>query len=147
VLADLVVFGKYVYKYKEHEFLLYIASGRDGSSSYPQITNQYILTKEGRAADELIVAASKHGQELHNEVWVFDGGYWQKSGELWQSVQHSKWEDVILEEGMKKAIIDDVENFFGSRDTYAKLKVPWKRGIIYYGPPGNGMSNLSAHVY
>ncbi|KAF2814767.1 P-loop containing nucleoside triphosphate hydrolase protein [Mytilinidion resinicola] len=138
VLADFVLFGKYVYKYNGHEFLLYVANGRDGSSAYPQITNNYILTKEERPADELIIAATKYGQELHNEVWVFDGGYWQKSGELWQSVQHSKWEDVILEEGMKKAIIDDVENFFDSRETYKRLKVPWKRGIIYYGPPGNG---------
>lgn len=31
-----------------------------------------------------------------------------------------------------------VENFFDGRDTYENLKVPWKRGIIYYGPPGNG---------
>lgn len=39
---------------------------------------------------------------------------------------------------MKDAIIGDVNTFFDSRDTYEKLKVPWKRGIIYYGPPGNG---------
>lgn len=39
---------------------------------------------------------------------------------------------------MKNAIRNDVENFYDSRDTYEKLKVPWKRGIIYYGPPGNG---------
>jgi DNA replication protein DnaC len=39
---------------------------------------------------------------------------------------------------MKKAIIDDHQSFFDSRDTYARLKVPWKRGLIYHGPPGNG---------
>ncbi|KAF7845796.1 hypothetical protein BT93_L0630 [Corymbia citriodora subsp. variegata] len=39
---------------------------------------------------------------------------------------------------MKKALIKDVDNFFDGRETYARLKVPWKRGAIYYGPPGNG---------
>ena len=34
---------------------------------------------------------------------------------------------------MKNAIRNDVENFYDSRATYEKLKVPWKRGIIYYG--------------
>ena len=83
--------------------------------------------------------ASRWSIELHNEVWVFDGGYWQKSAELWQSVQQSEWKDVILDEDMKQSIIEDADNFFNSRDTYMNLKVPWKRGIIYYGPPG--MSN------
>ncbi|KAJ2971269.1 hypothetical protein NUW58_g9464 [Xylaria curta] len=50
----------------------------------------------------------------------------------------ASWDNVILDDGMKKAIIDDHVSFFDSRDTYARLKVPWKRGIIYYGPPGNG---------
>ncbi|RTE69722.1 hypothetical protein BHE90_015894 [Fusarium euwallaceae] len=29
-------------------------------------------------------------------------------------------------------------NSFESRQTYARLGVPWKRGIIYHGPPGDG---------
>jgi hypothetical protein len=131
-------FGKFLYKWKDHEFLLYIANGRDGAGSYPDITVHYILTAETEKAEQLVKEASIWGSELHNEVWVFDGGWWQKSSELWRSVERSHWSDVILEEGMKKAIIDDVENFFDNRETYEKLRVPWKRGIIYYGPPGNG---------
>lgn len=137
-MIERVMFGKYLYKWKDQEFILYIANGRDGVSSYPEITNHYILTRETHKLDELIKEATIWGVELHNEVWVFDQGWWQKSRELYNSVQKSRWEDVILEEGMKKQIIDDVENFFDGRETYQNLKVPWKRGIIYYGPPGNG---------
>ncbi|KAF2110367.1 P-loop containing nucleoside triphosphate hydrolase protein [Lophiotrema nucula] len=137
-LVERVIFGKFLYKWKDQEFILYIADGRDGGGAYPDISVHYILTRESKKVDELITVATKWGVELHNEVWVFDQGFWQKSAELWQSVQKSVWEDVILEEDMKKAIINDVENFFDSQDTYGKLKVPWKRGIIYYGPPGNG---------
>lgn len=136
--AEQVVFGKYLYNWKDQELIVYIASGRDGQSSYPEITNQYILTRDTHKVDELIKEATLWGQELQNEVWVFDQGYWQKSHELWRSVQKSHWEDVILEEGMKKQIISDVENFFDGQKTYQDLKVPWKRGVIYYGPPGNG---------
>ncbi|KAF2704902.1 P-loop containing nucleoside triphosphate hydrolase protein, partial [Pleomassaria siparia CBS 279.74] len=139
VMVENVAFGKFAYKWNDQEFILYIANGRDGSASYPDVTNHYILTKNAHKIDELIRDATTWGVELHNEIWVFDGGYWQKSRELWESVQKSKWEHVILDEGMKKAIIADVENFYDGQETYARLKVPWKRGIIYYGPPGNGI--------
>lgn len=138
VFAEHVIFGKYLYTWKDQELIIYVASGRDGTMNYPDVNNQYILTRDTHKVDELIKEATLWGQELQNEVWVFDGGYWQKSRELWESVQKSRWEDVILEESMKKQIIGDVENFFDSQETYKNLKVPWKRGVIYYGPPGNG---------
>ncbi|KAH7402880.1 ATP-dependent Zn protease [Pyrenochaeta sp. MPI-SDFR-AT-0127] len=137
-LIEQVLFGKYLYKWKDQEAIVYIADGRDGMSSWPIVTNHYILTNAPHKVDELIKDATTWGVELHNEVWVFDGGYWQKSAQLFDSVKDSSWDDVILDEGMKKSLIADVENFFDGQDTYQKLKVPWKRGIIYYGPPGNG---------
>ncbi|CRK44937.1 hypothetical protein BN1723_016420, partial [Verticillium longisporum] len=76
--------------------------------------------------------------EVRNEILVYDGGWWQRSAELWDSVQSAKWENVILDESMKEALINDHLSFFNSHDTYEKLHVPWKRGIIYHGPPGNG---------
>jgi transitional endoplasmic reticulum ATPase len=138
VMTERVMFGKYMYKWKDQEFIMYVAEGRDGVASYPVPTNHYILSNAEHKVDELIKAATKWGTELHNEVWVFDSGYWQKSAELYNSVQKSTWESVILDGDMKKALVSDVENFFDSQKTYKDLKVPWKRGVIYYGPPGNG---------
>tara|TARA_R110002003_G_scaffold242_5_gene17266 strand:- start:3803 stop:5437 length:1635 start_codon:yes stop_codon:yes gene_type:complete len=136
--AEMVVFGKFMYKWQDHEAILYVADGRDGMEPYPAIRNQYILTTNEHKLDELLKQCGIWGQQLHNEVWVFDQGYWQKSAELYNSVQKASWEDVILDEDMKKTLISDVENFFDGRKTYEDLKVPWKRGVIYYGPPGNG---------
>lgn len=77
-------------------------------------------------------------QELHNEVLVFDNGYWQKNSELYENVQKSNWEDVILDQTRKDNIIQDVMGFFDAEKRYAEFGVPWKRGVIFYGPPGNG---------
>jgi transitional endoplasmic reticulum ATPase len=133
-----VMFGKFLYKWKDSEAIMYVADGRDGSMSYPSVRNHYILTPNEHKVDELIKLAAIWGAQLHNEVWVFDGGYWQKSAELYNSVQKAEWSNVILDEDMKKALIADVTNFFDGQQTYSDLKVPWKRGVIYYGPPGNG---------
>jgi hypothetical protein len=137
-LAEMIVFGKFLYRWRSHEFVVYLVDGRDGSSGYPQVVNFYVLSTEKAHADALVAAAGRWSNELHGEVWVFDGGMWQKSGELYRSVQKSSWGNVIMDEEMKRTIIDDHLSFFGSRDTYTRLKVPWKRGVIYHGPPGNG---------
>lgn len=137
-LAEVVHFGKFLYDWRGKEYVLYVVDGRDGMDAYPQVVNQYLLSSSVQAADRLLLEAGRWNQSLHDEVLVFDMGQWQKSHELWESVQHSEWENVILDEDMKRALVRDAEGFFNGRETYTKLKVPWKRGVIYYGPPGNG---------
>ncbi|KAL6803842.1 P-loop containing nucleoside triphosphate hydrolase protein [Trichoderma sp. SZMC 28012] len=138
VIAKDVLFEKYLFQWKDKDFIVYLVSGRDGSGAYPTLTNFFVLSTREELAEQLILAAGRWTSELHEEIWVFDGGYWSKSAELYQSAMKSSWENVILDEDMKKALIEDHMSFFRSRATYARLKVPWKRGIIYYGPPGNG---------
>ncbi|KAF2235288.1 P-loop containing nucleoside triphosphate hydrolase protein [Viridothelium virens] len=135
-LVDVVRFEKYLYEFRGQEHIVYVATGQEDGLIL--MVWHGILSATPMAADELVTAASRWGVELHQQIWVFDQGWWQKSGELWQSVQKAEWEDVILDEGKKKAIIGDVDKFFDSRGTYERLKVPWKRGVIFHGPPGNG---------
>jgi hypothetical protein len=130
-------FAKYLYKWGAEEFIIYFVEGRDGSAPYgPAI--YYILATIKSKAEQLILEAGHWSSELHEEIWVFDDGHWQKSADLYNSIKKSSWDAVILDPKMKKAIIEDHLSFFRSRDTYQHLQVPWKRGIIYHGPPGNG---------
>lgn len=144
VMQDTVAFGKYDYKWNGSEFIVYVASY---FQDYTVVKNNYILfptendtITNGRSkrTDELIAAASQWSVDLHNEVWVFDQEYWSKNSELWKSVQDSTWDDVILDNAMKKTLVDDVEGFFDRKDDYKQFGVPWKRGIIFHGIPGNG---------
>ena len=136
----MIQFACYDYAYKGNQFLVYVARGNDGpfaSTSY-----NYILTEDlSKSAaqvkvDDLIKTVTKWGLELHNEVLVFDQGWWQPNADLWQNVQKSNWEDVILAKDKKNAIIEDVIGFFDAEERYAEFGVPWKRGVIFYGPPG-----------
>ncbi|KAI0481759.1 P-loop containing nucleoside triphosphate hydrolase protein [Xylaria cf. heliscus] len=138
LLAQKLNFGKFSYRWRGLDFMLYVVSGRDGTQAYAATTNHYVLSATRADAEGLLLAAGAWADELHGEVWVFDQGYWQKSAALFRSVAGASWDSVILDEAMKKAIIDDHNSFFDSRDAYARLKVPWKRGVIYHGPPGNG---------
>ncbi|TVY85701.1 putative ATPase YjoB, partial [Lachnellula willkommii] len=151
--GERVVFGAFEYVFRGDGFLVYVVEGHDSALSKTRFN--YILVapadegKEGemgawereeaqRKTDGLVEEATRWMQDLHGEVLVFDQGFWQKNRELWQNIQKAKWEDVILEEEKKKSIIDDVLGFFESEGRYSEFGVPWKRGIIFYGPPGNG---------
>lgn len=143
-MHDSVSFGKYDYKWMGCEFIVYVASF---FQDYRVHKNTYILfNKEddeivdgrSRRADELIAAASQWSVDLHNECWVFDQETWLKNSELWNSVRESSWDDVILDSAMKKTLVEDVEGFFDRKDDYKQFGVPWKRGIIFHGIPGNG---------
>lgn len=70
-------------------------------------------------------------------VWVYDG-YWSQSRSLYDQVMKSSWDDVILDENMKKDLTAVAKKFFTSKAVYEDLGVPWKRGLMFYGPPGNG---------
>lgn len=135
VLVDTILFGKYQYAWRDQEFILYLVDGRDGTGPYPAVRNYYIVGDEV-AASQLILEVGNFNSTLHNEIWVFNQGYWRKDAELWKSISHASWEDVILDSKTKQSLIDDVSRFFDSRSTYTNLKVPWKRGIIFHGPPG-----------
>lgn len=131
------IFNKYLIKWQGHEFLIYIVDARDGTALW-FIKRQYILTSDTAAAYLLLKTAGFWLNELHGEIWVYDQGFWQKDAALYNSIQKSKWEDIILPEELKEDLLKTVVRFYKSRDTYEKLRVPWKRGIIFYGPPGNG---------
>lgn len=75
---------------------------------------------------ELLVAAGKWSNDLHQEIYVFDGGYWAKNHELWLEVQKADWADVILKEEFKTQLQNDILGFFDSRELYKSLAIPWK---------------------
>ncbi|OAL34645.1 hypothetical protein AYO20_06062 [Fonsecaea nubica] len=137
VVADEVFFESYLYKWDGLTFLVYFADGRDGTMSYPQVRNQYILGDKA-AARTLVATIGRWQSVLHDEVWVFNQGYWRKDPLLYRSILKSRWEDVILDREFKRDLVDTVQRFFDSREEYTHLGVPWKRGVIFYGPPGNG---------
>ena len=93
-----------------------------------------VMSRNGKT-DELITTVGKWQipPPLGDKwVYVYDG-YWVRSKALYEQVKDASWNDVILNEGMKKQITELMHKFFDSRDIYKNLGVPWKRGVIFHG--------------
>lgn len=43
----------------------------------------------------------------------------------------------------KENLVEDIEQFQKNKERYKKLGVPYKRGYLFYGSPGNGKSSLA----
>ncbi|KAL9598089.1 MAG: hypothetical protein Q9219_004720 [cf. Caloplaca sp. 3 TL-2023] len=133
-------FAKYNYRWGDEFFIVYVIS--IGFSSF-----QFILKEPGnnettlsspRVVDELIMACGRWQYPVDNDfIYVYDY-YWTASKSLWQQVQKASWDDVILNDEMKKTLVSLMTKFFDSEDIYKSLGVPWKRGVIFHGPAGNG---------
>ncbi|KAF2755318.1 proteasome-activating nucleotidase [Pseudovirgaria hyperparasitica] len=145
-LKDTMLLACWRYEWTTTEFLVYNLQLRSVFRGGPEIyafvlaprSDGAVSKGHSTATDKLMLAAGQWSQDLHEEVYVFDGGSWVKNKDLHASIQTSTWDDVILDASTKTALIDDVEGFFDSRDLYAEFAVPWKRGIIFHGLPGNG---------
>jgi transitional endoplasmic reticulum ATPase len=141
-VADDVRFGCWRYHWRGTDFLIYQTAYLAQWGSLVKLL--YVLHPDAPGArtnettDALLLESGKWSKDLHGEILVFDNMRWSKSKELWRSVDGSSWDDVILEADMKDRLICDVQNFFDTRRIYQASNVPWKRGVILHGLPGNG---------
>lgn len=131
-----VQFGKYDYTWNELSFIIYEATFMNEYHRFESESTFYFIIYEtddppwqnGRpkAVDDLIAAATQYSSDVHNEILVFDQEAWSKNRDLWNSVQGSFWDDVILDDSLKSSLVTEVESFFDSRADYEKFAVPWK---------------------
>lgn len=136
ILMEEVLFGAFKVTWNELEFIQFTVTYPTGFG----VNQQHFILHDGpeERTRLLLLTIGAWADKLHEEIWVFDQGWWQKDHGLWAEVQKASWSDVILKEDFKKALQKDVYGFFGSESIYKELGIAWKRGLIMHGPPGNG---------
>ncbi|HPR44450.1 MAG: AAA family ATPase [Burkholderiaceae bacterium] len=68
----------------------------------------------------------------------FHGGDWMRA----RLGSRRPLASVVLKAGQGEALLADLERFLTSRERYAQLGIPWRRGYLLYGPPGTGKTSL-----
>lgn len=75
---------------------------------YPQPIHFIVHDGPELPSRQLVMAAGLWAAELHDEILVFDQGYWNKSHALWEEIQKADWKDVILEKERKEGMHKDM---------------------------------------
>jgi hypothetical protein len=101
----------------------------------------WILADTKEIAESFFAAVCDWNRQIREEVLVFEEGHWSKSPNLFRAIKGANFDNLILRGSLKQEIQDDLVNFFSSRQTYETYGVPWKRGILFIGTPGNGKTH------
>lgn len=106
----------------EDEVSFFVVVSNDNFDEYVKIRNQF---------DNWIQLRDRSNLRIR----VIDGE------DMPYSQDHS-WEELFLPEKLKLEIKTLVENFLASKDFYLKNRIPWKRGVFFWGGPGNGKTSI-----
>ena len=108
------------------------------TSRYGPETRYYVLARDRATCDAFVTAVGKWNHDVRGEILVFNEGCFAKSTKLHQAIMATSFDQLVLEGTFKDQIRDDFTQFLQSRATYEEHGVPWKRGALFVGPPGNG---------
>ena len=101
----------------------------------------WIVADSQKLAEDFLDAVCRWSFEVRGEILVFQDGYFEKDKELFNEIKSATFDNLILRDSLKREIQNDFAQFFNSRETYERYGIPWRRGAIFTGPPGNGKTH------
>ena len=106
----------------EDEVSFFVVASDEVYEDYVSLRNKF---------DKWLIARDRDHLEVH-----------VVGGEGYPYTRDLKWDDLFLPDDLKNDIRSSIEGFLTAKEIYESAKVPWKRGILLYGEPGNGKTSL-----
>lgn len=122
------------------------ASGLSSTFSVPRETfNISILTWRRKVMIELLEAARDFANPPEdNRISVFVPRYGDWCCDMKRRPRPA--ESVICRTGVLESLMEDCKTFLGREKWYVERGIPFRRGYMLHGPPGNGKSSAVAAI-
>ena len=103
--------------------------------------HHWIIADEQNVAEQFFDAVCEWSCEVRGEILVYQDGFFQKDKQLFGSIRDTTFGNLVLPDSLKQQLQNDFQQFFESRALYEQYGIPWRRGAIFIGPPGNGKTH------
>lgn len=130
--------GLYDVRWDDRELIAMRAEWVEG---YHRTHGWYVIAEDRAVAEAFTRAVCEYCNHPHATVLAFRGGCWSKDRDLYDAIQGASFDDLVLAGALANEIQEDFMSFLAAKEQYAKYGVPWKRGVLFLGPPGNGKTH------
>jgi len=97
-----------------------------------------------RMMEELLEGVVRQaGERRAHRLSLYTVNRWGEEWQLADAKPRRSLASVVLDQGAAEQLQQDIHTFFERRQWYADLGIPWRRGYLFFGPPGTGKTSVA----
>jgi hypothetical protein len=92
-------------------------------------------------AEAFFAAVCRFATSSNETIAVMSSDGFRRDDQLRENLKKYAWTGLDWLPDLQRELERNCADFFAAEATYKEHRLPWKRGIIMYGPPGNGKTH------